>query len=125
MKKLIPECQKPLTDTVILKVGFGQRKSFSFNLIGQETLDSIKSFVPIKNNTKYPGLEKLIDLTGLAMSPFTFQMLKAVDAMVDEYFPGTLNKKGEIVYSKLLYETVKPRIGDIASGLFKLMKSLR
>ena len=62
---------------------------FKFNLIGEETLGSIRSYRPANDSPKYPGLEKLVDIAGLALAPSTFQMLKYVDKAVNTILPNT------------------------------------
>lgn len=62
---------------------------FKFNLIGQETLDSIRLYRPTKNSPEYPGFSKFLNLAGLALDPSTFKMLIAVDTALDQVLPET------------------------------------
>ncbi len=60
---------------------------FKFVLIGQETLDLIKTYVPKyneKGQTAYPGFQKIIHIVGLALGPETLHMIKIVDSAVDK-----------------------------------------
>lgn len=62
---------------------------FKFNLIGQETLDSIRVYRPTKSSPEYPGFAKFLNLAGLALDPSTFRMLVAVDKALDQVLPET------------------------------------
>jgi len=67
---------------------------FKYVLIGQETLDLIKSYT-LKEDTRLSGFHKIIKIAGLALGIETFYMLKTIDSAlgaVDAGIPDEISK---------------------------------
>jgi len=82
---------------------------FKYVLIGQETLDLIKSYVPEKTDEKhseFSGFQKIIKIAGLALGPETLHILKTIDSALDTKIPDEILtakdrvKAGQIVWEK-------------------------
>jgi hypothetical protein len=76
---------------------------FKFNLIGQETLDAIRAYRPIKDAVDFPGLNKLMNIIGLALDPTTLKIIRIVDNAIDEVIP----ENGKIKDVMVLWEQWK------------------
>ena len=76
---------------------------FKYVLIGQETLDLIKSYAPEKadkNYDEFSGFQKIIKMAGLALDPVTLHMLKIVDSAIDNTIPDEILTAKNKAYEK-------------------------
>jgi len=90
---------------------------FKYVLIGQETLDLIKSYAPEKmdkNIGEFSGFQKIIKMAGLALGPETLYMLKTVDAALDAKIPNEiLTAKNRIEAGQVLWEKADLQVQQI------------
>ncbi|MBF0548329.1 MAG: hypothetical protein HQM08_28090 [Candidatus Riflebacteria bacterium] len=64
---------------------------FKFVLMGQETMDSIKNYIPPKiTPAEMSGFEKLFLIAGNAMSPETIATLKHIDSVLNSAIPDEI-----------------------------------
>ena len=93
---------------------------FRFVLVGQETIDLVKNYNPLKLDVKdanaFQGFKKLFMVAGLALGPETLDLLKKVDVALDAAIPQ------EVAESKNLLEAGK--VGwDLSQPIIEKIKS--
>jgi len=76
---------------------------FKFVLIGQETIDLIKSYHPEEKDdesVRFSGFRKLFSVAGLALASDTLDLLSAVDSTLDRVIPDELAEKANEIASR-------------------------
>ena len=92
---------------------------FKYVLIGQETLDLIKSYT-LKDDPKLSGFHKIIKIVGLALDIDTLFMLKTIDSALDTVGAGIPD---EILKAKDRSEAVQIIWGEAGLQIQKIIKS--
>ena len=93
---------------------------FKYVLIGQETLDLIKGYVPGKTDEKnsgFSGFQKIIKIAGLALGPETLHILHTVDSALDTKIPDEfLTAKDRVEAMQIVWEKVDLQIQKIINN---------